>query len=320
MASRPIKFGVRMIPIGRSFEWLKSICQEMDKTGWHSFWTMDHLFFNDTANQPVLETWTLMTAIAAVTEQLHVGALVLCNSYRPPALLAKMGASLDALSNGRLEFAIGAGWAQHEYEAYGYPYPRPAVRIAQLDEAVQIIKKMWTEERPSFEGKYFSIREAVNMPKPVQKPHPPIHIGGSGEQLTLRVVAKYADIWNGSDNENRSHKQEVLKRHCEAVGRDYNEIEQSTAYVLIIGSNENEVKQKLDYHMSRGARDTIGVPTKLTHEEFVARHIVGTPLQCIEKIGRIIDEGPTFFIFTIPDISRLEPLHLFAEEVMPAFA
>ena len=176
------------------FELMIRIAQEVERMGFYSAFLYDHFHTYPTATtDSCFECYTGLAAIAMRTSKLRLGQLVTCTSYRNPALLAKMAAMLDVISKGRLEFGIGAGWYENEYTAYGYRFESPPVRIRQLREAVHIIKKMWTEEKATFHGKYFSVDAAINNPKPIQKPHPPIMIGGVGEKLMLKTVARLAD-------------------------------------------------------------------------------------------------------------------------------
>jgi alkanesulfonate monooxygenase SsuD/methylene tetrahydromethanopterin reductase-like flavin-dependent oxidoreductase (luciferase family) len=207
------------IAIAQQAEILPVVAEHFD-----SLWVYDHFYGFDQRSDPYLECWTTLTWLAAQFPALQVGTLVMGVGYRNPALVAKMGATLHTLSNGRLVLGIGAGWRGEEHEAYGYPFPRAAVRIQQLDEAVQIIRRMWTETAPSFRGEYFEIRDAYCRPLP--GPPPPIMIGGSGEQLMLPLIARRADWWNiGSvDGETYRRKRDILHRHAEAAGRDPGEI------------------------------------------------------------------------------------------------
>ena len=200
-----------------------------EESGFDSFWLMDHFIQLPglgPEDEPFLEGWTGLAALAAATNKIRLGTLVTGNPYRNPALMAKMAATIDVISQGRLFFGYGAGWFQSEFDQYGYEFVEPPYkRIKAMREALIIIKKMWTEARASFEGEYYTIREAILEPKPVQKPHPPILIGGGGEKYTLRYLAELGDACNlfGSF-EDVQHKLDVLRGHCAAVGRDYNEI------------------------------------------------------------------------------------------------
>jgi alkanesulfonate monooxygenase SsuD/methylene tetrahydromethanopterin reductase-like flavin-dependent oxidoreductase (luciferase family) len=185
-----------------------------------SAWVFDHFYGFERRTDPYLECWTTLTWLAARFPSLQVGALVMGVGYRNPALVAKMGATLQVLSHGRLVLGIGAGWRGEEYTAYGYPFPTPAVRIQQLDEAVQIIRRMWTEIAPSFEGEYFELKDAYCPPLPTQPP--PIMIGGAGEQLMLPLIARRADWWNTGfmDADTYRRKRDIVHHHAEAAGRD----------------------------------------------------------------------------------------------------
>ena len=164
--------------------------------------------------------------------------MVTCNSYRPPSLLAKMASGIDVMSRGRLILGIGAGWYQHEYEAYGYEYPETPDRLRMLRESLQVIKAMWTQDEATFDGRYYKVRGAINEPKPVQKPHPSIWIGGGGERVTLKLVAQYGDACNfNADVETVRHKLDVLREHCESVGRDYDSVLKTLEFYTILGDS-----------------------------------------------------------------------------------
>ena len=211
-----VKFAVRIHQGGYSFEELKRIWTEADRLGYHSATLYDLL------NVPTLECWTTLSALAAVTERIRLTPLTLANPYRPPALLAKMASTLDVISGGRLELGIGAGGDRGDHLASGYEFPSTPARTRMLDESVEIIKRLWTEPSVDFNGRYYSLSGAVNDPKPVQQPRPPVLIGGRGEAYVLRSVAKHADYCNwGFDMTLEEHqaKLQVLERHCHEVGR-----------------------------------------------------------------------------------------------------
>jgi len=218
-----VEFGITLWQEEFNFNSLKEACLKIEEMDFRSIWLYDHFYpMLSTGSHSILESYVTLSALAMEIRRIRLGILVACNSFRYPSVLAKMAASIDVISGGRLEFGIGAGWFKDEYMAYGIPFPKPSVRIGQLREGVQIVRKMWTEDRASFEGKYYLIRQVVCEPKPIQKPHPPIWIGGRGEQLTLKVVAEYANYSNFSyvSPEECVHKLKVLKKHCEAVERD----------------------------------------------------------------------------------------------------
>src|SRR5579871_3297300 len=203
-----------------AYETMVRVAQEAEASGYASIWLYDHFHTVPTPTQEVtFECWTSTAALARDTKRVRLGQMVTCNSYRNPALLAKMASTVDALSHGRLILGIGAGWYEHEYLAYGYPYPGTRERLERLREAVQVILAMWSQEEAYFEGKYYSVNGAINQPKGVQKPHIPLLIGGGGEKVTLRLVAQYADACNiGGNIPTIKHKLDVLRQHCEEIG------------------------------------------------------------------------------------------------------
>jgi F420-dependent oxidoreductase-like protein len=198
-------------------------------------WLFDHFMpLGADPTGPCLEGWSTLAAFAAQTERMRVGLLVTGNTYRHPTVLANIGATVDIISRGRLDFGIGAGWNELEHRSYGIPLPPTGDRIRALGEACEIIRRMWTETAPTFEGRYYQVHEARCEPKPIQKPHPPFVIGGSGEKLTLRVVAQYASVWNmvhGTPAE-LTRLSGILDEHCAVVGRDPAAIARSIQYLI----------------------------------------------------------------------------------------
>ena len=307
-----VKFGIFAPQVGVTFSAIKDRVVLAERLGFHSFWFMDHFWAKGMPDLDHLEAWTLMAAVAAVSERIGIGTLVVCNSYRNPALVAKMAASLDNISNGRLLLGLGAGWMEEEYRAYGYPFPAIRVRLEQFEEALGVIKRLFTEDRATFQGKYYAVEDAVNNPKPVQKPHPPILIGGAGERHLLRLVAEYADIWNCPNNASPEFekKRSVLERHCEPIGRDPASIEVSEQCIVVLAQNEKELKDKLQF-----ARGTLGAVFDVDRTA-----MKGTPDQLIEAIQARRKQGVTFFTMLFSDFNQPETLELFAEKVAPAFA
>jgi alkanesulfonate monooxygenase SsuD/methylene tetrahydromethanopterin reductase-like flavin-dependent oxidoreductase (luciferase family) len=268
-----------------------------------SVWVDDHMMpwaewqSNDT---PYIECTTTIAYFAAAYPTLKFGASVLCQSYRNPGLLAKTAANLQLLTGGRFLFGIGAGWMEEEYQAYNFDFPKPSVRIAQLEEAVQIVKKLWTESPASFQGTYYRIQNAYCEPRP--DPVPPLLIGGGGEQLTLRVVAKHADWWNipGGTYKNYARKLEVLRGHCAAVGRDYDEIVKTwSAEAVAVAGTESQA-QRIEA-ASPYSQDSI----------------VGTPAQVAEQLQAFVDLGVRVLIVRPLDFPNTEGIKMFAQEVMP---
>ena len=319
MPAPRIKFGV-YIPQDISYATARQLAQAADQLGYHSLWFIDHLIGASVkVDAPMLECWTLMSAMAEITQRIRIGTMVLCNAFRSPALLAKMTATLDVISHGRLECALGAGWYEKEFRQYGFAFPAVAMRIKQLEESIEIIKRMWTQDEASFHGTYYTIEGAVNNPKPLQKPHPPLHIGGRGEKLMLRLVAKHADLWNvsaGTSLEEYRHKAAVLEQHCHAVGRDPASIARSRQMIVVLGDNPADLGKKIRQAQERFA--LFGTMQQVA--------IRGTPEACIAQIQESIALGVTYFVFFLSEVSihpetqGIETLRLFAEKVMPAFA
>lgn len=309
-----IRFGVKTSQAAEygSYATLRKVWLEAERLGFHSGWLFDHFFElpgKGPSAEPCLEAWTTLSALGAETKKLRLGITVTCVGYRNPAVLAKMASTLDVISGGRLEFGIGASWAGVEHAAYGIPFERPAVRAARLREAIKIAKKMWTEDKASFEGKYYTIKDAVNNPKPVQKPHPPIWIGGGGEKFTLKVVAEVADGCNfiSLAPEEYRHKLEVLEDHCRRVGRNVNEVQKSWQGRVLMAKDDAELKVKLQ---------RLGMPPR----DLERANIIGTPEECVEKIGQYVDLGVTCFMLVFPEVTKnLGCLQEFSDKVMSQF-
>ncbi|MCC6177027.1 MAG: TIGR03560 family F420-dependent LLM class oxidoreductase [Chloroflexi bacterium] len=223
-----LSFGFKTVPQHTTYEEILALWKEADAIPIIEHgWLFDHFApINSDVNGPCLEGWTVLTALAAETERIRLGLMVTGNTYRHPAVLAKIAATVDVISKGRLDLGLGAGWNVYEHESMGLELYRPGERIRRLGEACDIIKSLFTNHLTTYEGRYYTLKEARCEPKPVQKPWPPFVIGGSGEQLTLRVTAKHADVWNfgASDPEVFKHKVRVLHEHCAAIGRNPAEI------------------------------------------------------------------------------------------------
>jgi F420-dependent oxidoreductase-like protein len=270
---KPLSFGIKTAPQHITYETMLEVWQEADaEPEIEHAWLFDHFMpIVGDHTGPCLEGWTLLSAFAALTKRVRIGLMVTGNTYRHPAVLAKIGATVDVISRGRLDFGIGAGWNEREHDAYGIPLYQPGERIRRMGEACEVIKRMWTEKAPSFEGRYYQIKEAYCEPKPVQKPYPPFVIGGGGEQLTLRMVARYADIWNlpGGQIEDIQRKSAILDQHCLAIGRDPAEIVRSIQYP-INPQNLVETREALQTFIDIGVTHLIlnirpPVPAKIVH-------------------------------------------------------
>ena len=288
------------------------LAQAADKEGYDSIWVYDHFHtVPEPTKNTVFEAWTISAGLARDTERVKVGQMVTCNGYRNPAYLAKMASTVDVMSNGRLLCGLGAGWYEHEWLAYGFGFPELRDRMGMFREACEIIHRMWTEDYPKFEGKYYTIDGPINEPKGVQSPHPPFWIGGSGEKVTLKLVARWGDACNvGGDAETVRHKLDVLKGHCEDEDRDYEEIIKSTgARVHLI---ENEANAEQETAQARGDRP---------YDKYARDTIVGTPEMVRERLQPKIDAGIDYFIISIPRTAyNQEPVRRFAHEVIPLFS
>jgi len=330
---RETRFGVFL---STSFSWdeIARLTQKSESLGYDTVYVSDHLVLGSTPQEsaiPRLEPATVMAGLAAMTKKIRFGQLVLCNSFRNPALLAKIGATLDVISSGRFELGIGAGWHMKEYEAYGYPFPRYETRLEQLSEGVEIIKRMWTEISPTFEGKHFKIKEAYCEPKPVQKPRPRITIGGASDKI-LGVVAVQADQCNfgGNTLDWYEGRLKVLKTHCEKVERRFEEIEKSyVSLVTMVYHNERDLveglrkayaaekrEENFEKWMENSSQGEIGYG--FTVKGRIA--FAGTIPQIIERIAAYEKLGVSCFMLRFMDMPREEEMtQVFAREVIPAF-
>ena len=263
-----------------------------------SLWFPDHVQYED---HTVAEGWTSLAFALARYPDKYCGHEVLCNSFRNPALLAKMAATAQALSGGRVVLGIGAGWHAEEYLAYGWPFPSARMRIAQLAEAIEAIKTLWTAAPASYQGQHYQLTEAYCEPRP--EPCPPIMVGGAGERYLLRVVAQHADWWNYvfSDPAAYTHKQAVLQQHCQAVGRDYDSITQVVRVGVLIAETEREL-QRLQADPAVRPLDN---------------GLIGTPDQVAETLRGIIKQGADRLTVNIADAPRLDGTALFASAVLP---
>ena len=247
-----LRFGFKTAQQHATWESILAVWQEAESIpAFKHGWLFDHLnpIDNDEGIGDCFEGWTMLSALAANTKRMRLGLLTGCNTYRDPALHAQMAATVDVISGGRVDFGDGAGWNIYEHRSRDIELPTPGKRLRMLEEAIEITRALWTQETVDYDGKYYQLHGARLSPKPIQKPGPPILIGGSGEQLTLKIVAKHADIWNysGGDLETFNHKVEVLKRHCEDVGRDFAEIELSAQRKLDLNDVETSVREIQDF-------------------------------------------------------------------------
>ena len=294
---------------------VKEAAIEAEMLGYHSVWVSDHLSRAACRERP--ECWTMMTWLAALTQKVRIGSMVLCNLYRHPALLAKMASTLDVLSGGRLEFGIGACWAEDECLDRGMDWPSNASRLRMMRETVEVCKGLWTKETTNFDGKYYQLENVYSEPKPLQMPHPPIMIGGGGEHLTLKIVAKHADKSNfGGGLTNLKRRMNILRKHCERVGRDYDSIEKTSNISVVVKSTHEEYMDDMrKRYVADGAHGNF--EDWLQNAE--AFYIAGTPEDCVERLKPYVDLGVSMFIVRFGDTPSLKGMRLFSEEVASRF-
>ena len=282
--------------------------KDIEDLNYESVWVYDHFHTVPSPTQdPTFECWSLMAALSQVTEKVRIGQMCTCNSYRNPAYLTKVASTIDSMSGGRLEFAIGAGWYDQEYKAYGYEYPSAGIRLKMLEEALQIYIAMNTQEKATFEGEFYSIKNAINQPKPLQKPYPPLWVCGGGEKVTLKLLAKYGDYGNWDvDVDGFIHKSEILKNHCEQQERDFSSIKKTLHTNVIIGENQKDLENKIE---------KISTVTGIPKEMYIDKPLVGTQ----EKVFNTVDEFKSvdcsYIIAYIPDIVWGNSLEILSEKI-----
>jgi F420-dependent oxidoreductase-like protein len=301
---------------------MTSVAKTIESTGYESLWVYDHFHTVPVATQePTYEAWTLMAAFAAVTDTVRLGQMCTCNSYRPPAYLAKVAASIDAISDGRVEMGIGAGWYEHEYKGYGYDFDKPSVRIGRLKEAVEIMQALWTRDEVSYDGTHYQLDGAICQPKPVQEPHIPLWIAGGGEQLTLNVAARHAQYTNfGGSLDEFVHKSKVLEGHCADVGREFGDIVKTSNFNVICAETDAGVAKTLDWVRAQ-LTPFVGAERaeKIVTSNFVDAGTAGTPEQLVETLSKWGEAGMEYAIAYFPDAAYdTAGLELFARDVIPA--
>lgn len=305
-----IKFGVCLQQL--PWEPIRERAQLAEQLGYHSVWLIDHFVGGGQRLQEMPECIATLSALAIATNRIRIGSLVIGNSYRNPALLAKSLATIDSISRGRLEIGIGSGWFEADYDAYGYRFDRIGVRLEQLEESVQILKLMLANEQATFTGKHYTIRNAPNVPRAIQQPHPPITIAGVGEKVMLRIVARHADRWNFVGVKEPRHLIDVMRRHCSEVGRDPHEIDLTEQLVVAVTRTENEARRRFEMWV-KGS-----LP-----EPLLQCSIIGTPERVIRQFRERVALGIRMFMVVLGapgDCGAPDDLELFAREVMPAFA
>lgn len=310
-------FGLKTSQDGYSFELLKKVWLEAETVGFDSAWLYDHLYALRNRTEDCLECWTTISALAALTSRIRIGSLVLCNSFRHPALVAKMSATLDVISRGRLNLGIGAGWREEEYKAYGMSFPETRERIEQLEESLRILKTMWTQDESTFRGKHFTIEKATCNPKPIQKPHPPLWVGiMQGRRVMPKLAATLADAVNFTHNPPPECKKKIdlIDKQLKITGRSTEHFTKSWQGYVTIAETQNELEQTAaEIAGVRGiSKDGLLLETKTKGA------IVGTVEKCVQKLDDYIKAGVNYFILIFQTPNQLEAVKLFSREVMPA--
>ncbi len=309
--AHPIRFGIQTGQ--QNIEWkdMLSLWQKIDAWGYDSVWNYDHFYplFVDPEGS-CLEGWTTLSALAQATKRVRIGHLVNGNTYRHPCVLAKMACTLDHISGGRLNLGIGAAWFQLEHDNFGIDFKTVRGRLDALDESCRILRSMFTQQKTTLHGKHYHVTDALCVPKPVQKPGPPIMIGGTGQKILLRIVAEHADMWNAMGSaEDLKALIDIIRKHGETVKRDTDQIEKTVAMALCYNNpgREEMVTQMVSMMRQKPANE--------------ARQLImiGNKQECIDTIGRYSKAGLTHFIFMLMPPYELEEIQAFAEEVIPAF-
>ncbi|MBV8933671.1 MAG: LLM class F420-dependent oxidoreductase [Kutzneria sp.] len=305
------------VPDAQLFERIAASARTAEDSGFDSVWVMDHFYqipvpvAGGGREEPMIEAYSLLSALAARTSTVRLGTLVTGLTYRNPALLAKIVTSLDVISSGRAVLGVGAAWNDDEHEGYGFDFPPTGERLSRLEETLRIVRAMFREDSPSFEGRYYRISEALNRPRPVTPGGPPILVGGAGEKRTLRLVARYADACNlFGDIPMVRHKLEVLAAHCEAEGRDPAEITKTKLCALIIAETEEEAERRLAEQIDAGRFAERTTAAGADPEDLRARAVVGSPEQVAEQVREHIAAGLDGMIFHLPPAADLDTIRL----------
>jgi len=313
MGPHTLRYGVQIACDGMSWPECLEICQAAERLGYESVWVPDHYVSTPDAlapdvRGPLLDGWTALAAMAQATERVRLGPLVASATFRNPGVLAKLRATIDHISGGRLELGMGAGWFEFEHASLGIPFPSVGERLRQLEEAVQIVKALWTQASVDFEGRYYTLRGAVSEPKPIQKPTPPLTIGASGEKVALRNVARYADHWNTyCTPDDYASKRAALERHCEALGRDPSEIHRSLMMPLYL-DEDAAVRGKVEHW---------GSMVRAAPEQAREWFLIGDRSEIRERIDRFAEQGVQTLIVQVDHAGRnVETLERFANDFM----
>ena len=288
-----------------------------------SIWVFDHFHTVPVpTDEATHEAWTLMAGLGAATSRVRLGQMCTCMGYRNPAYLAKVAATVDVISGGRVEMGIGAGWYEHEWEAYGYGFPTAGERLRQLDEGVQIMRQLWTEGVATLDGKQYQVDGAICRPLPLQEGGIPLWIAGGGERKTLRIAAQYASYTNFDGTpEVFVRKSELLAEHCREVGTDYDAIVRSANFNVVIGETEKDVQDRLAWFRSRIEKLIPADRVESTVSQYADSQLCGTPEQIAERLTALKKLGMTYTITYFPEAAfDKSGIELFASQVAPELA
>ncbi|SFB84436.1 probable F420-dependent oxidoreductase, Rv1855c family [Nocardioides terrae] len=292
---------------------------------WESVWVYDHFHTTpEPSDEATHEAWTLMAAFAADTSRIRLGQMCTCMAYRNPAYLAKVAATVDHVSGGRIEMGIGGGWYEHEWRAYGYGFPGAKERLGRLREGVEIFRQAWTTGTATLDGDYYQVDGAICRPLPLQTAPSgiPLWIAGGGEKVTLKIAAQYADYTNFDGSpDGFAHKSALLEEHCRTLGRDFGEITRSANYNTFIGSTEAEVadrKARFTDHFRKALGEQRGQEYA---DQAISGALAGTPEQIVERLSAVRDLGMAYYIGYFPELAYdTSGVELFEREVIPALA
>lgn len=315
----PVRFGLQIPsfsfpsrPRDNVYDVARELALEAESLGVDSVWLMDHLFQIPVVapeTDPILDCWIGLAGLAAHTSRIRIGTLVAAAGFRPPSILAKMTATLDVLSHGRLIVGIGAGWCDWEHRAYGLAFPPIGERMERLEESIRILRALWSDERATFRGKHFQVENAVCAPKPLQRPHPPLLIGGSGAKVTLRLTAQYAQMHNlGSGGLDEARRVlGLLRAHCERLGTSYEAIVKSRLTPILFADGPADAERRI----------RAVCPAGETEQGFRARTLIGTPAEIASQLRAYAELGVDYFITSFFDPEPAEPLRVLMREVAP---
>jgi F420-dependent oxidoreductase-like protein len=311
------------IPVRDHWAVMRDLARYADDSPFESVWVYDHFHTVPVPTDEVTyEAWALMAALAAATTRVRLGQMCTCMGYRNPAYLAKVAATADVVSGGRVEMGIGGGWYEHEWNAYGYGFPRAGDRLGMLDEGVQIMRQLWTSGTATLDGAHYQVDGAIGQPLPLQEGGIPLWIAGGGERVTLRIAAKYAQYTNfDGEPDVFRHKSEILAQHCADVGTDFGAITRSVNFNVIIGATEADVAERLDWVRAHYAPLVPAADVESEMEEFVTEGLIGTPEQIVESLSTVAALGLGYVQCFFPDAAYdRASIELFVDKVIPELA